>query len=241
MTPAPSVSSFPSSHWSLIARAGNADRVQAQQALADLCQRYWYPLYAFVRRKVNSVHEAEDVTQGFFAHLIKSELVTRADPERGRFRTFLLACCKNYLKNHWRKKQKERPPDGVVVVSIDYVLAATRYSQEPADPSDPEALYLRRFALTLLDETFEALEEQSRADGRWELFVRLRPTLTKDSDAQSYAVIADEVRMTEAAVKKAAQRLRERFGEVLRGRIADTVEEGTNIEGEIRDLIAAVH
>src|SRR6516164_2087194 len=107
MTPALSVSSFPSSHWSLIAQAGDSNRDQAQSALTDLCRRYWYPLYAFVRRKVNSIHEAEDVTQGFFAHLIKSELIARADPERGRFRTYLLACCKNYLKNHWRKKKKE--------------------------------------------------------------------------------------------------------------------------------------
>jgi RNA polymerase sigma-70 factor (ECF subfamily) len=238
MTPAFSVASFPSSHWSLIARAADADRDQAQLALGDLCRRYWYPLYAFVRRKVNSAHEAEDVTQGFFAHLIKSELIARADPERGRFRTYLLACCKNYLKNHWRQKRNEMPTDPVV--DIDFIVAATRYSQEPADPSDPEVLYLRRWALTLLDETFQALEEQFGADGRLALFVRLRPTLTKDPDAQSYAVIAGELRMTEAAVKKAAQRLRERFGEVLRSRIADTVDEGTSIEDEIRDLFAAV-
>src|SRR5689334_11373587 len=97
MSPSASVSSFPSSHWSLITRAGGSDPEQARLALAELCRRYWYPIYAFVRRRLGSVHNAEDATQGFFAHLLKGNVLAAADPGRGRFRTYLLACCKHYL------------------------------------------------------------------------------------------------------------------------------------------------
>jgi RNA polymerase sigma factor (sigma-70 family) len=240
MPPPGSVSAFPSSHWSLITRAGGADPEQAQRALAELCRRYWYPVYAFVRRQLGSVHDAEDATQGFFTHLLTGKVLAAADPARGRFRTYLLACCKHYLANERRAARAEKRGGQALVFDIDFPNAASRYAQELADPLDADALFLRRWAFTVLEETFADLEAEYQADGRVELFQRLRPTLTKDAAAQAYAAIAGEVGMSEQAVKKAAQRMRERYGESLRSRIADTVDEATNVEDEIRDLFAAV-
>jgi RNA polymerase sigma-70 factor (ECF subfamily) len=235
-----SAAAFPSSHWSLVARAGAADSLQARQALSELCRRYWYPLYVFVRRQVASDHDAEDITQGFFAHVVEKEVFAAANPARGRFRTYLLSCCKNYLANHRRAAQSAKRGGAAVVVGIDFESAAERYAREPADPSDPEQLYLRRWAFTLLEETFADLRNEFARDERELLFERLRPALIRGPDSPSYAAIAGELNMTEDAVKKSAQRLRERFGDRLRERIADTVDDSASVEDEIRDLFAAV-
>lgn len=240
MPPPGSVSAFPSSHWSLITRAGGADPEQARLALAELCRRYWYPTYAFVRRQLGSVHDAEDATQGFFTQILTGKVIAAADPARGRFRTYLLACCKNYLANQRRAARAEKRGGQVVVFDIDFPDAAKRYAQEPMDSVDADTLFLRRWAFTVIEATFADLEAEYQSDGRLPLFQRLRPTLTKDAEAQTYAAIGGEVEMSEQAVKKAAQRMRERYGEALRSRIADTVDDATSVEDEIRDLFAAV-
>jgi RNA polymerase sigma-70 factor (ECF subfamily) len=234
------VSAFPTSQWSLIARASAGDVDAGRMALAELCRRYWYPIYAFVRRLVASNHDAEDITQGFFSHLLGSELIAGADRSRGRFRTYLLACCKNYIANHKRAARAEKRGGQTAIVAIDFDDAATRYSREPADPVDAEHLFIRRWALMLLEETIATLQSEYDANGRGDLFARLRPTLTSDPEAATYATIASELHMTEDAVRKAAQRMRERFRDELRRRIADTVESEDDIADEIRDLFAAV-
>jgi RNA polymerase sigma-70 factor (ECF subfamily) len=239
MTSARSLSAFPSSNWSLIAHAAGDDPEPARQALADLCRRYWYPVYAFVRRQLENVHDAEDATQGFFAHLLANNVVAAVDPARGRFRTYLLACCKNYLAKHRRAERAEKHGGRVAILNLDFVWAVARYAREPIDASDPDRLFLRRWAFTLLEETFAELEQEYQADGRSELFARLRSALI-DDQAPTYAAIGQEIGMSESAVKKAAQRMRERFGVVLRRRVADTLDDSTTVEDEIRDLFAAV-
>lgn len=233
-----SVGAFPSSHWSLIALVGDSDPARARDALVELCQRYWYPLYVFVRREVGSAHEAEDVTQGFFAHILEHSVIKGADQKRGRFRSYLMSCCKNYLANHRRSARAAKR--GGLAIIMDFSAAASRYALEPVDPVDAEMLYLRRWAFTLLDETFAALEHEYRAEGRPELMALLKPTLSGDVEAQPYAEIGRRLNMSENAVKKAAQRLRARFGEELRSRVEDTVDDPKDAADELRDLFAVV-
>jgi RNA polymerase sigma-70 factor (ECF subfamily) len=231
---------FPSSHWSLIARAGAADRLQARGALADLCRRYWYPVYAFVRRQTRSAADAEDLTQGFFTHVLASDVIARADPHRGRFRTFLVSCCRKYLATERRAKRTKKRGGGVVVLDLDFSSAATRYAREPADPADAESLFRRRWALTLLDDVFAALEAEYRGAGQEPVFAHLRPCLVQHGERAPYAEVARAVGMTVPAVRKAAQRLRDRFRAELRRRVAETVAEPGEVDDEIRDLFAAV-
>lgn len=237
MQPVTSVGEFPSTVWGQIVRAGAGD---SPEALADLCGRYWYPVYAYIRRQVRDAHKAEDLTQGFFGYVLEKEVIAQADPSRGRFRSFLLSCCKHYLLNRDRYERAGKRGGGRPVLSLDFDDAGRRYDREPADPADPEALFRRRWAFTLLEETFAALEGEYRAAGHGALFARLKPALAGDPDAAGYAAIGQAVGMTENAVKKAAQRLRERFGAELRRRVADTVDGPAAVAEEIQDLFAAV-
>ena len=145
------ISAFPTSQWSLIARAGAADEA-ARSALADLCRRYWYPIYAFVRRQSTSRPDAEDITQGFFAHVLDNEVIASADRSRGRFRTYLLSCCKNYIANRKRYAKAEVRGGKANIVRIDFDDAASRYSLEPTDSADAEHLFVRRWAFQLLED-----------------------------------------------------------------------------------------
>lgn len=232
------IGAFPSSHWSLISRARESDPAQARSALIQLCQIYWYPLYVFIRREVGSAHEAEDVTQGFFAYILENDVIKDADPKRGRFRSYLISCSKNYLANHRRSARTAKRGGNAII--MNFGTAANRYDREPVDHKDAEMLYFRRWAFTLLDETLATLEFGYRAEGRGELLALLKPTLSGDIDAQPYAEIGRTLNMSENAVKKAAQRLRARFGEELRLRVAHTVDDPKEVDDELRDLFAVV-
>src|SRR5262249_18484201 len=151
---------FHSTPWSLILRTQESNPGEAQAALATLCEHYWYPLYVFVRRKLGDVEQALDATQGFFTHLIESDLVGAAHPARGRFRTFLLTCCENYLRNERRREQALKRGGGRRIVSLDVDEFEDRYQREPADPVTPEMLYDRRWAMTLLQDAFAILRQE---------------------------------------------------------------------------------
>src|SRR5262245_58246903 len=163
---------FPTTSWGLVARAGGGD-VAARAAIAELCGRYWYPLYAFARRGGAAPPDAEDLTQGFFAHFLEDAVYEKADPARGRFRTFLLRCFRHYQANVRRAAQTVKRGSGSPALPLDLTDAEVRYQREPADPADPERLYLRRWALTAIDEAFVALEAEYAAAGRGVLFDRL--------------------------------------------------------------------
>ena len=229
---------FPTTSWGLVARA-RADDPAVRAAVAELCERYWYPLYAFARRAGASAPEAEDLTQGFFAHFLEHGGYAQADPARGRFRTFLLGCFRNYRANRDRDARADKRGGGRPVLSLDTTAADARYATEPADPADPERLYLRRWALTAIDEAFAALKDEYAAAGRGVLFDRLRTCLLGDGDA-TLAFVAMELGMTPAAVRQAAARLRARFGAALRAQVGGLVADPADVDAEVRDLIAAV-
>jgi len=227
---------FATTLWSVVLQA-KGDDTSARVALAELCRQYWFPIYAYLRRKTGPADNAEDLTQGFFAHLLSGNGLAVANPSRGRFRAFVLACCNNFLANELAREAALKRGGGRVVVPLDD--AETRYRLEPADHFSPDKLYERQWALTLLDATFRDLEAEYIQTEQGALYTRLRPTLTAD-EAPRYVDVAVEFAMTEAAVKKAAQRLRERFGATLRRRIGAIVEDPSQIDDEIRGLFAAL-
>ena len=221
-------------------RAGDPAGPQAAEALAALCDTYWYPIYAYLRRRTGNAETALDLTQGFFADLLARNALSAADPARGKFRTFLLRCCDNYLANQRNADRAQKRGGGQQPLPLDFATADERYRREPADLATPESLYRRRWAMTLLETTFALIEQDYERDGHGDLYRMLRPTLTAEANAPGYAAVAAALGMTEAALKKAAQRLRQRYGESLRQQIASTVEGPEQVEEEIRELFAAV-
>ncbi len=236
--------SFPTTRWSrnLAARDGDPAASEAREALADLCQAYWYPLYAFIRRRGHDPETSRDLTQEFFARLIEADFLAGVDRGRGKFRSFLLAACTHFLANRRDFERAARRGGGHRVVSIDAADAEGRYGLEPSHRLTAEALFARRWALTVLAQALDRLRDEHRAAGAEPLarFEALRPTLTGDGRRVPYAELANRLGMTEGAVQVAVHRLRRRYREVLRELIAATVGDPTEVDDEIRDLFTAL-
>jgi RNA polymerase sigma factor (sigma-70 family) len=230
-------SSFPTTLWTVILRAGRDESAQARAALAQLCQGYWYPLYSFVRRRGHSPHDAQDLTQAFFAHLLEKRGLGRVDPEQGRFRTFLLASLKNFLANDWDKSHALKRGGGLSIVSLEQDSAESRYRLEPSHDLTPERHFERQWALTLLDRALAALRDEYHAEGKGDLFEELKPVLTGQSGA--YAEMAARLRRSEGAIKLAVHRLRRRYRELMLALVAETVGDG-DVEDEMRHLLGAL-
>ena len=231
---------FVTTHWSVVVAAGRADTARARDALARLCQTYWHPLYAYVRRVGHSPHDAQDLTQEFFARLLEKNFLAGADESRGRFRSFLLASLKHFLANEWHKARAQKRGGGQIPIPIDMAAAETSIGFEPADTTTAEKIYERRWALTLLDRVLRRLREEFVRDGKEKLFEQLKPTLTEASRSVRYAEIAVRLGTSEGAVKVAVHRLRQRYRELLRAEIADTVAGPGEVEDELRNLFAAL-
>ncbi len=231
---------FVTTHWSVVLTARRSDTTRAQAALAGLCQTYWYPLYAYVRRRGYSPHDAQDLTQEFFARLLEQNWLTQADRERGRFRTFLLAALRHFLANEWDKAHAQKRGGAIQFVPLQLDDAETRYGQEPADPVTPEQYFERRWALALLDEVLNRLRQEQVAAGAGTLFDALKPCLAGSSQAQPYAALAAELGMTEGAVKVAVHRLRHRYRQLLREEIANTVATPAEVDAEMHHLFAVL-
>jgi len=231
---------FATTHWSIVLAAGARQSAAGTQALATLCETYWYPLYAYVRRRGLDAHEAQDLTQGFFAHLLDSEAVGVATPDRGRFRSFLLASLQNFLANHWRKENAQKRGGGKSILSLDWTKGEERYVAEPAHDSTAEKIYERRWAMTLLAQVMEALAVEYRANGKAALFDNLKSHLGGSLDGLPYAELAAKIGMSVGSIKVAVHRLRRRCGDLLREKIAETVEMPDDVDRELQELFAAL-
>ena len=236
----PETARFATTRWSTVLAARGAVSPESDQALARLCERYWYPLYAYVRRRGNNSADAQDLTQSFFARLLERKLLKQIAPEGGRFRSYLLTALKHFLTDEWEKGQAQKRGGGQRILSIDEQTAENRYKIEPVDTLDPERLFERRWAMTLLETTLARLEEEYRASGKAEWFSQLRDVLLEEANAPGYAEIASRLGASEGAVKVAVHRMRKSFRRLLREEIADTVAGPEEVDEEIRHLFAAL-
>ena len=231
---------FATTQWSMVLAAADRASPRRERALGELCNMYWYPLYAFARREGRSPAEAEDLTQEFFLRLLEKSYLRAAGVERGRFRTFLLLCFKRFMANEYDRGTAEKRGGGRPVLPLDLSAAETRYQHEPAHGSTPERIFERRWALVLLDQVLARLGEEYRRAGKERLFEQLKFCLVADSESASYAQIAARLGLSEGAVKVAAHRMRERYGRLLTAEVARTLECPTDAADEIRQLFAAL-
>lgn len=231
---------FQTTNWSEVLNAAQNDLAGAAAAMEQLCRRYWFPIYAFVRRRGSDRQEAEDLTQGFFAHLLEMETLKKVDRQKGKFRTFLLSALTKFLSNEWDKRQTLKRGGRRQIISLDEVAAEQLYSLEPAESGSPEKLFDRRWASTLVDGVLGLLREEYRAAGKADLLARLEPSLTQEAAPGSYADWAAALGLSEGAMRVALHRLRRRFGELLRQEIAQTVASPGEVDEEIRHLFAAI-
>jgi len=222
-----------------VLEAGRDDSPRAAEALEQLCRTYWYPLYAFVRRRGHGPEDAQDLTQAFFARLIAKRDLAAVDRTRGRFRSFLIAAMQHFLANEWDKARAQKRGGGVRVISLDAVSAEARYAREPADLETPELIFERRWAMALLDKVLVRLRGEYEARGQGDLFEALKGTLG-GGGAEGHAATAERLGMTEGAVKVAAHRLRRRYRDLLRGEIAGTVASPDDVDDELRHLLAVL-
>jgi RNA polymerase sigma-70 factor (ECF subfamily) len=229
---------FATTRWSLVLAAGRQRTPQSREALGRLCELYWYPLYAFVRRKGHSPEDAHDLTQAFFANLLEKNGLATVDPARGRFRAWLRVAMDHHLANARDHERALKRGGGQVALRIDVAEAEGRYRLEPSHDETPERIYERRWALQLLEHALAALGEECVRKGNGALFDMLRGTLVEGGEG--YARFAEPLAMTPGAVKVAAHRLRRRFRELLRARIADTVENLEDLDDELWHLFAAL-
>jgi RNA polymerase sigma factor (sigma-70 family) len=227
---------FATTRWSVVLRAGKRGGPQADEALALLCEQYWFPLYAYVRRRVPDVNEAQDLTQQFFTRLLEKNLIDRAAPERGRFRSFLLTSLKNFLTNEWDRANAQKRGGRCVRLTLDLQSCESRLSLEPSHGLTPEHLFERQWAMTLLELVVTRLEAEFAAAGETRHFELLKTALSGERGGLPYTEIAAELGLSEDAARQAAHRLRQRYRELLRAEVAQTVAEPGEVEDEIRRL-----
>jgi RNA polymerase sigma factor (sigma-70 family) len=231
---------FDTTEWSLVLAARHRTSPGAERALASLCQRYWYPVYAYVRRQGENAEDAADLTQGFFTRLIEKDYLSQVDRERGRFRAFLLAACRHFLSNERDHARAQKRGGGRPVISIDTAAAEERRRIEPTHELTPEKEFLRRWALTVIDQALASLRAELAEQGKAGLFDSLKSFLVGDAGEDSGARVAREMGTTEGAVRVAVHRLRKRFRVRLREEIAHTVEDDAALDDELKSLLAAL-
>lgn len=231
---------FATTQWSIVLRAGREQGSESRDALGRLCRTYWYPLYAHVRRRGHAPADAEDLTQAFFARLLEGRVIGRADPARGRFRSFLLTTLDHFLIDEWQRSRARKRGGGGTIASLDVEAAERRLENELADADAPDRAFDRRWAMALLEAVLRRLEAEHARDGKAGLFRALKPTLVGSGEAQPYAVLAAQLGLTEGAVKVAVHRLRRRYRELLRAEIAETVTSAEEARDELQHLFRAL-
>jgi len=231
---------FATTHWSVVLAAGEGDSPPAHRALETLCGAYWYPIYVYVRRKGYGPDEAQDLTQEFFAQVIAKEHLRLADREKGKFRNFLLAMLDYFLAREWSRAHRQKRGGQFTFVSLDQQTPEERYRLEPAVSDTPEKIYLRRWALTVLEQAMNALEQECHDNGKGVLFAEVKELLSSDRDGPTYAEIGRKLNMGEGALRMAVLRLRRRYGELLRHEIAQTVGQPEEVDEEMRLLLGLI-
>jgi RNA polymerase sigma-70 factor (ECF subfamily) len=236
----PAAGGFPTTHWSQVLAARDPDAASAREALSDLCQSYWFPLYAYIRRRGHDPDRARELTQDLFVRLLEKDVLAAADPTRGRFRAFLRTVCADFLANRrdWegaRKRGGDR-----ALIPIDVAEAEGRYTGEPAHEWTAERLFDRSWALILLGRVLDGLRHEYDRAGRAATFAELSPVLTEGPGAVPYATLAARLGTTEGAVRVAVHRLRRRYGALLRAEILATVDDPAEVDDEIRALFSAL-
>jgi RNA polymerase sigma-70 factor (ECF subfamily) len=229
---------FVTTRWSVVLAAGETETAESQRALAALCETYWYPVYAYVRRSGHSVEEAQDLAQGFFSHLLAKKSLHTVKREGGKFRSFLLATLTYYMANEWDRARAAKRGGGQVALSLDFEDAEGRYRLEAVDRLTPERIYERRWAEDLLDRAMARLEAILADHGKRKQYEALRPFLIGERPRKSYDELARLLQMKETAVRVAVHRLRRRFAELVREEVAETLSGADDIEEEIRYLIS---
>lgn len=235
----PSHARFAPTHWTVVLAAGSPGSSRYHQAMETLCRSYWFPLYAYLRRKGYDTHRAEDYTQEFFANLMDKQGLRSVDPKQGRFRSYLLGALKHFLADRHDYEQARKRGGGREILSLNFSEAETRYAIEPAISLSPEALFVKSWALMLLDRTLARLREEAVKSDNERRFEHLKSFLTGDRGAVTHQTAAEQLGMSEGAVRTAVHRLRGRYREILREEIAQTVSSPDQIEAEIRDLFNA--
>jgi len=234
----PGHSQFPTTRWTLVLAAGDPGRKEARSALISLCENYWYPLYAYLRRRGYPADHAQDLTQEFFVRVLEGRYLDRADPEKGRFRSFILTSLKFFVADEADRDRAQKRGGGTVE-PLEFPSGEERYQREPAHDETPERIFERRWALSVIDRVVEKLREEFVHHGRPEHFERLKMFLLGHSDAP-YAALAREMNTSEGALKVAIHRLRKRYRELFRQEIADTVADPAEVESELRFLAAVL-
>jgi RNA polymerase sigma factor (sigma-70 family) len=232
--------SFVTTRWSLVLAAGQRALPESEKALAVLCQAYWGAVYAFVRRQVGDVHEAQDLTQTFFTQLLEKNLLAVAQPSRGRFRSFLLTSVQNFVHNEWDKQKAVKRGGGKKHFAFDFRQHDSMFSLEPVDTLTPEKLYERKWVLALLEQVMARLRAEHVKAQKEHIFDRLKGSLLGANADESLAEIARQLGISENAAKVAAHRLRKRYRELLRAEVAQTLADPQEIDDEIRQLFAAL-
>jgi RNA polymerase sigma factor (sigma-70 family) len=231
---------FPSTRWSRVMAAGSHGSAEERESLAALCEAYWYPLYAFIRRKGYPPEQAKDHTQDFFAYLLDRDVLAKADPGRGRFRAFLRTVCGRFLIGLREHASAHKRGGGRRPLSIDAIDAEGRYARELADPASPERIFDRAWALTVLGRVLDQLGQEYNDAGRLAIFEELRAVLVEESGTEPYRAIALRLGTSEGAVRVAAYRMRRRYGALLRSEIAKTIDDPLEVDEEIRELFSAL-
>ena len=234
---APDAWCFKTTHWSMVLAAGNLRDASSEGPLETLCRQYWQPLHSFARQSGYPSHEAQDLTQGFFAHVLADNVLNFATPERGRFRTFLLAAFKNYLANDWNRGRRVKRGGGREFLSWEELAACDDGFHEPVHDETPERNFDRQWAQTLMTEVLAKLRREMELAGSGERFEHLKGFLTGGA-ANSYSEVGAKVGLSEAAIKSAIFRLRQRFAQLVREQVAQTVSSPAEVDEEIRYLFA---
>jgi RNA polymerase sigma-70 factor (ECF subfamily) len=240
-TPASTASGdiFATTHWTVVLAAGRRHTPQSDGALEELCRTYWFPLYAYVRRRGHNKEDSEDLTQAFFARFLEKNYLAGLNAERGRFRAFLLASLKHFLANEWDKSQRQKRGGGVTPLSLDWQTADTQFQVAAANEPSPDQAFDREWALALLAKVIGRLQTECEKDGQGKQFAELKIFLTAGKGAVPHADAAKKLGMDETAVRVAVHRLRKRYRALLRDEISQTLADESQVDDELQALFGA--